>query len=110
MADRSPPRRAAETRGPSKYPHQTPSRQRRSARRAAARAVQTAAEIQGTARARTTARATGNADAAAAKGGDLDNLYGEYRGDKRDLYATGLVPEGTEYKGRVSNVKGRVRP
>ncbi len=31
----------------------------------------------------------------------LADLYPEYRGEKRDLYSTGLVPEGTDYRGRV---------
>lgn len=79
----------------------SPSDRRRKVRRALAEAVQTTAEIQGTARARQKTRAAGNANDAAVKTTDLEHLYGDLREDKRALYATGLIPEGTPYRGRV---------
>lgn len=80
----------------------SPSSQRRKARRAIENAVQTANEIQGAARARQRARAKGRAVQAAARTDKLDELYGNFRRDKRDIYASGLVPEGTGYRGRTS--------
>lgn len=78
------------------------SAQRRKARRAIAKAVRTAEEIQGTARARQKHRAAAAANTAAKLTGDLDDLYEEFNGNKREIFATGLVPDGTEYRGRTA--------
>jgi cell division septum initiation protein DivIVA len=80
-------------------PPRTRARRGRKARtlRALKRTVDTADAIDQAARARQQARAAGQANTARAKTTDLDHLYVEYRADKRDVYATGLVPEGQPF-------------
>jgi hypothetical protein len=81
-------------------PPRTRARRGRKARtlRALKGAVETADEIDRTARDRQQVRAAGNANAAEAKTTDLDRLYGQLRADKREIYATGLVPEGRPFQ------------
>lgn len=64
-------------------------------------ALRASQRIQGAARRRQGARAVGEANAAASLDTDLRELYEDYNGDRRELFATGLVPNGTPYKGRT---------
>lgn len=81
--------------------HRSPSDRRRKARRALAKAVATSGEIQGKSRKRQRSRAGGEANAATILGTDLARLYAKFGDDKRDVFATGLIPDGTPYKGRT---------
>jgi len=69
--------------------------------RALERALATTSEIQGTSRTRQRRRAALEANAAASLDTDLDLLYEVLGDDKRAIFATGLVPNGSPYRGRT---------
>jgi len=69
--------------------------------RAIKQAVQTSADIQGKARQRQRKRLAGEANPATALDTDLKELHVELSNDKRAIVGAGLVPDGTEYRGRT---------
>ncbi len=79
--------------------------QRRKARRAIAQAVKTSAELQGTSRKRQRTRAAGESNLAAGLDRQVENLRETFNGNKRDIFATGLVPDGTEFRGKTRRYK-----
>jgi len=81
------------------------SAQRRKARRAIAKAVETSAELQGKSRSRQKTRAAGEKNRAASLDRQVDALREEFNGDKRNIFATGLVPDGTPYTGKTARLK-----
>jgi len=79
----------------------SPSDNARNLRRRLAKAVRTSSEIQGKSRRRQRSRAAGEANFATSLDTDLRGLYEIFGDDKRDVFATGKVPDGTPYRGRT---------
>lgn len=80
-------------------------RRNRGVRRAIAKAVKTSAELQGKSRARQTTRAKGEANHAASLDREVTSIHRDFNGNKRDIFATGLVPDGHDYRGKVQRLK-----
>lgn len=80
-------------------------RSTRRVRRLIAEAVSTSAELQGTSRKRQRTRAAGEANLAAGLDRQVENLRETFNGNKRDIFATGLVPDGTEFRGKTRRYK-----
>lgn len=80
-------------------------RNTRRVRRLIAEAVSTSAELQGTSRQRQRTRAAGEANLAAGLDRQVENLRETFNGNKRDIFATGLVPDGTEFRGNTRRYK-----
>lgn len=57
--------------------------------------------IQGTSNKRQRTRAAGEANAATGLDTDLFDLYDAYGEARREVFATGKVPDGTPFKGRT---------
>ena len=69
-------------------------RRTRQARRAIEKAVETSAELQGKSRSRQRTRAAGEKNLAASLDREVEQVRDDFNEAKRDIYATGLVPEG----------------
>jgi len=74
---------------------------RRNTLRALRRATATAAEIQGISRARQRHRLAREANAATALDTDLGSLYSQFGEDKRNVFAAGMIPDGTPFNGQT---------
>lgn len=83
----------------------TPSDERRKARRALKRVAEKVEEIDDNATERQEAwHETGQANLTAAKGEQLDSLYGDLRVARQKVYAAAQVAEGKPYRGRTSKL------
>lgn len=79
----------------------SPSDRKRKARRALRKALDSSARIQGASRQRQRSRLAGEANRAVSLDTDLGLLHSELSERKREAMATGLVPNGTPFKGRT---------